>query len=230
MARSTPDFPSRVLAIAVVIAVLLGLLIWFSSGLGTPAESPPAATDEELDPEAAPGTDPGDGPGPDATNPAGPATPDAEELPLEPAVTGGDQITLQLYFLDGSRRLSPLSRQVQAPARLADRAQLAIEQLIDAGEDPGRISPLPAGTVLRELWVSRESGTAFLDFNDDLPDLLGGGSLAEIHAVYSIVGTLTSTFPEIHQVQILLGGRPVDTLNGHLDLSEPLVPLSDWLY
>ena len=91
------------------------------------------------------------------------------------------------------------------------------------------MSPLPPGAAVREVWVS-PGGVAYVDFAGSLPGLLRGGTTAEIMAVYGIIGTLTSTFPEIRLVQILVEGNPVETLTGHLDLSTPLGPLSDWLF
>ena len=43
-------------------------------------------------------------------------------------------------------------------------------------------------------------------------------------AVYSIVNTVAVNFPRIKRVRLLLGGKEVATLKGHLDLREPLVP------
>ena len=38
---------------------------------------------------------------------------------------------------------------------------------------------------------------------------------------YAIVNTLTE-FPEIKRVQILVEGKPVTSISGHMDLTEPL--------
>ena len=70
-----------------------------------------------------------------------------------------------------------------------------------------RLSPLPSGTRVREVWVS-PGGVAYVDFPADFPDTLRSGSLAEIHAVYGVVATLTSSFPNIRSVQFLVNGHP----------------------
>ena len=44
----------------------------------------------------------------------------------------------------------------------------------------------------------------------------------------SIVNTLTD-FPEVKKVQILIDGASVETLSGHLDLSEPLPRMTELL-
>ena len=46
--------------------------------------------------------------------------------------------------------------------------------------------------------------------------------------VGSIVNTLTE-FPEVQKVRILIDGAPVETLSGHMDLSEPLARMTELL-
>ncbi|MBQ5389910.1 MAG: GerMN domain-containing protein, partial [Anaerovibrio sp.] len=48
-----------------------------------------------------------------------------------------------------------------------------------------------------------------------------GGSTGEEMLVGSLVNTLTE-FPEIKKVQILVEGKEIDSLSGHLDLSRPV--------
>ena len=40
--------------------------------------------------------------------------------------------------------------------------------------------------------------------------------------MYSVVNTITTNFPAVHRVQILLDDKPAVTLAGHVDLSRPL--------
>jgi spore germination protein GerM len=82
---------------------------------------------------------------------------------------------------------------------------------------------LPPTTRLRQVFVL-EDGTAYLDFSPELRQGIGGGSEEEILAVYSIVNSVAINIPEIRRVGILINGRPVPTLNGHLDLRRPLRP------
>jgi hypothetical protein len=43
------------------------------------------------------------------------------------------------------------------------------------------------------------------------------------------VNALTSNLPAITSVQILIEGREVDTLAGHLDLRRPIEPDARWV-
>jgi hypothetical protein len=51
-----------------------------------------------------------------------------------------------------------------------------------------------------------------------------GGSRGELLSVYSVVNSLTSNFPAVKRVQILVEDRQVSTLAGHVDLTRPLSP------
>ena len=228
------SFPARVLAIAFVILVGVSLLLIAVNRLGRPAQPPATPTPAAETPAEPPGTStapgaPGggaaaNGEGADAAAPAG-STGDASSR--DAALT--EQVTVQLYLIDvATHELVPRYRRVQAPPTTAARAQVALEELVRAG-GLDVVSPLPPQTVIREVWVSA-SGIAYVDLAEGFPKLLEQGSMAEIHAVYGMIGTLTASFPEIRMVQFLVEEEPVDTFTGHLDLSTPLGPLSDWLY
>ena len=56
-----------------------------------------------------------------------------------------------------------------------------------------------------------------------------GGALDELFTVYSIVNALTVNLPAIQRVQILIDGKEVDTLAGHIDLRHPLQKQLKWV-
>ena len=49
-----------------------------------------------------------------------------------------------------------------------------------------------------------------------------GGTVNELLTVYTIVNALTANLPAVTTVQLLVDGREVDTLAGHVDLRRPL--------
>ena len=49
-----------------------------------------------------------------------------------------------------------------------------------------------------------------------------GGTQDELLTIYSIVDALTSNLPAVSSVQLLVDGKEVDTLAGHIDLRKPL--------
>ena len=56
-----------------------------------------------------------------------------------------------------------------------------------------------------------------------------GGSLDEALAVFALVNALTVNLPDITAVQILIDGKEVDTLAGHIDLRHPLRRALEWV-
>ena len=56
-----------------------------------------------------------------------------------------------------------------------------------------------------------------------------GGSLDELFTVYAIVNSATVNLPAISRVQILIDGKEVDTLAGHVDLRNPLSKNLTWV-
>ncbi|MGM0549094.1 MAG: GerMN domain-containing protein [Bacillota bacterium] len=79
---------------------------------------------------------------------------------------------------------------------------------------------IPKETEL--LDYNLKNKTITLNFNLALKNNHWGGSTGELLTVYSIVNTYTH-LDEIEYVKILLEGQAVETLVGHLDLSQALM-------
>lgn len=146
--------------------------------------------------------------------------------PISPAT---DQATLYYVAANG---LGLVERQVQLPSGAAagvspggaydpiDRSRSVLEAQL-APPPPPLISPFPADTRVRAVYLT-PAGDAFVDLTADVTHGHGGGSLDELLTVYALVNALTMNVPEISAVQILVEGREVDTLVGHVDLRQPL--------
>lgn len=131
------------------------------------------------------------------------------------------RIHVKLFFNESdSDYLAAEDRAVAYKETLHDQAVEVLKELV-AGPQSKLVAIMPQGTTLREVFVTKD-GTAYVDFSPELTANVEGGSQVEINTVYSIVNTLTLNFPTIKRVQVLVDGRMVPTLNGHLDLSRPL--------
>ena len=130
-------------------------------------------------------------------------------------------ITATLFYAsEDGRLLVPVRREVPlAEGPVEQGKQIMIAQL----EPPQAplVSAIPAGTALRAFYVT-ERGEAFVDLSAEAATMHPGGSAAELLTVYTIVNAVTANLPAIMRVQILLDGKEVDTLAGHLDLRRPL--------
>ena len=150
--------------------------------------------------------------------------------PVAPASAPGDQrkITATLYFVgpDGLS-LVPAQREVPFGEPVVEKARRIIETQLAVSTAP-LLSAVPAGTTLRALYIS-ERGDAFVDLRAEVTTKHAGGSMDEILTVYTIVNALTVNLPAITRVQILVDGKEVDTLAGHVDLRNPLAKNLAWV-
>jgi hypothetical protein len=156
--------------------------------------------------------------------------------PVQPTAAGGPaapaepvrKITATLYFisedglaLEGAQREVPFGEPVSEQARHIIEAQLT-------EAPPPLAAAVPPGTTLRALYVS-EKGDAFIDLSPEARRNHPGGALSELFTVYALVDALTVNLPAISRVQILIDGKEVDTLAGHVDLRHPLQKNLRWV-
>jgi hypothetical protein len=78
-----------------------------------------------------------------------------------------------------------------------------------------------AEVKIREVFID-DQGTAYVDFSEALSQTHPGGPWAEMLTLRSIMQTLVANVPEIKRMQILIEGREVETLAGHIDIRRPL--------
>ena len=145
-----------------------------------------------------------------------------------PAPTGSAvrKITATLFYVsEDGMHLTPMQREVPFAAATADQARAIVEAQLAAA--PPLVSAIPPDTKLRDVFMT-ERGDAFVDLSGEVSSRHSGGSLDEIFTVYTIVDALTVNLPAIKRVQILVDGKEVDTLAGHVDLRHPLAKSLDW--
>ena len=146
---------------------------------------------------------------PTATRAAAPAA--AAEL--------GRTIKARLFYVsDDGTRLTSVEREVPF-AEGPEQAREIINAQIALG-DP-LVSAVPPGTALRAVYLT-ERGDAYVDLSREAVTAHPGGTLSELLTVYTIVNALTVNLPAVHSVQILIDGKEVETLAGHVDLRQPL--------
>jgi spore germination protein GerM len=112
------------------------------------------------------------------------------------------------------RREVPLAEGIEAQGR-----QILISQL--AAPPEAYVSPIPTGTTLRAFYVT-ERGDAFVDLSREVTTAHPGGSLTELLTVQAIVNAVIANLPAVKQVQIMVEGKEVDTIAGHVDVRRPL--------
>lgn len=131
-----------------------------------------------------------------------------------------------LYFSDrDGDYLIGEQRKIEKRKEAKEEIKTVIEELIK-GPQKGLIPTLPPRTKCLNVQLDPK-GRAIVNFNKSLAKDHPGGSSGELLTVYSIVNSLTRNFSQIKEVQILIDGKPVETIAGHLSLRQPLTSKSD---
>lgn len=119
---------------------------------------------------------------------------------------------------DGSEKLLPEKITMKDNGKsLPENALIAL--VSTKPQDAKMDDVVPIGTKVRSLKIDKD-GTAYADFSKELAKK-GQGSYGELMLCYAITNTLTE-FKEIKRVQILVEGKKVVTLSGHMDIEDPL--------
>jgi Sporulation and spore germination len=146
----------------------------------------------------------------------------------ESAPPAAPHIKAHLFYVSNDGlRLKPEEREVLFGEGTAAQARRIIEAQLEPPAAPA-VSAIPAGTTLKELFIS-ERGEAYVNLSSEIASNHPGGSIDEILTVYTIVNALTDNLPAIVAVQILIDGHEVDTLAGHVDLRRPLRKNLEWV-
>ena len=134
--------------------------------------------------------------------------------------TPGQNIKAQLFYVaDDGVSLTAVEREVPFGENAVEQAKAIIAAQIAPVEEP-LVSAIPAGTMMRALFITR-GGEAYIDLSRELVGGHPGGSTNELLTIRTIVDALTVNLPAIKAVQLLVDGRELDTLAGHVDLRRP---------
>ncbi len=144
-----------------------------------------------------------------------PAAANPLEAPPEPQ-------EVNLFLLDTTAMgLVPVKIERRLHRELTQRLNQVVTALIQE-TPPNFRNTIPRGTELNGVYIDSQQ-TAYLDFSNHLTDGHIGGTTAEFLTVTAILKTVFDAFPDdIRQVQILIDGKNIETIAGHLNLSQPL--------
>jgi spore germination protein GerM len=145
-----------------------------------------------------------------------PTTESTAAAPVETA-----HITATLYYgsSDG-RALVPVRREVPLATGVVEQGRQILNVQFQDAPQP-YVQVVPKGTKLRAFYIT-ERGDAFVDLSSDVVSAHPGGSLTELLTVYAVVNAITTNLPAVQRVQILVEGKEVDTIAGHVDVRRPL--------
>jgi len=131
-----------------------------------------------------------------------------------------------LYPSEGDLLLHAVPVRLEAGGTPEEAMALVARRYVENKPGEGFFSPFPEGCAVRALFLL-PGGRLVVDLSG--PVTAGSGTSTEALRVYGLVDTLAANFPEVRSVRILVEGRQVETLLGHLDLSQPLPPQREFL-
>ncbi len=112
--------------------------------------------------------------------------------------------------------LVPVNRAITAPAS----PTTALQALLDGPLSHEGLEPsVPPTTRLLGLSIYR--GLATVNFSGEIIRDFNGGALIESFLIQAVVNTLTE-FPEVDRVQFLVEGEPVESIGGHVLITDPI--------
>jgi spore germination protein GerM len=117
--------------------------------------------------------------------------------------------------------LSPIAVDLALSPDPVLRAKQVLNTLL-AGPVNSDLRTLPPDAALLAFYLLPD-GTGIADFSEALATSTPSGIQSEELAVDSITRTLEANVPQIKRLKILIHGQEVDTLAGHLDLTQLFV-------
>jgi len=138
---------------------------------------------------------------------------------LEPAISTPTDVKVKakIFWAAAADRCAPVEIELPLSADPVQRARQVVHALIADPPTPEQRT-IPADTILLGFYVLPE-GTAIADFSDALASEYPSGIMSENLAVDSIARTLESNVSAVRRLKILIHGREVETLAGHVDLT-----------
>jgi len=134
--------------------------------------------------------------------------------------THSKRSTAHLYFADRNNYyLMSEQRVVSHSGNSVDYARAIVEALIK-GPETTLVRTIAADTEFRAIYIVPD-GVCYVDLSQAVGKDHPGGCNSELLTIFSVVNSLILNVPEIKRVKLLIDGKEVQTLAGHIDLAFP---------
>lgn len=118
----------------------------------------------------------------------------------------------------GDNRLYGARNQDQADS---DSVVLRKDAWLVVAEDTIRNYVKSYEVRLLDLYMDKE-GIIYIDFGDELTRNFKGDALEELKIISGLYRGLKSSVPGFTALKILISGREIDSIGGHIDISKPV--------
>ena len=146
--------------------------------------------------------------------------------PTKDAVAKKEKQEVVLYFSDANERfLVPEKRYIPKEENDEAKAKDLVKALLE-GSKTKLISTFPEGATLDNIKID-DKQTAYVSFDKNLIKQHPGGSASEMATIYSLTNTLMRNVNSIKRVKLLIDGKEVDSIRGHVDTRQPFIMNKD---
>ena len=124
-----------------------------------------------------------------------------------------------LFFSETNERfLTMEKRWLAKEMNDEEQAKELVKALIE-GSKSGKVATFPANAELQGIRI-RDNGTADVNFAKSLIKNHPGGSASEMSTIYSLTDTLITNIPAIKRVKILVEGKEISSIKGHISTKQ----------
>ena len=148
------------------------------------------------------------------------AAPASAPSPNSAAASPTGTAARAIYYLGGGDNFGRLYREFHSrPATTAVIRDAVTAMLTVKPFDKDYTSIWPSGTTVRGARVS--GTTAYVDLSGEARNGHSGGQGEDV-SLQQLVYTVTAAAPSVRSVQLLIEGKTVETLWGHVDTTKPI--------
>jgi hypothetical protein len=140
-----------------------------------------------------------------------------------PANASDPVVKARMFWASGEdqTRLAPINVELALSPDPVLRSKQVLNTLL-AGPVDSELRTLPPDAALLAFYLLPD-GTGIADFSEALGTSTPSGIQSEQLAVDSIARTLEANVPQVKRLKILIHGQEMETLAGHLDLTQMFV-------
>ncbi|NTW17671.1 MAG: GerMN domain-containing protein [Syntrophaceae bacterium] len=148
--------------------------------------------------------------------------------PTKGSVAKREKQEVLLYFSDANERfLVAEKRYVLKEESMEGQAKEIVKALLD-GSKTKLVNTFPEKVSLESIRIDDKS-TAHVSFDNKLIQLHPGSCASEMITIYSLTNTLIRNVNGIKRVKLLVDGKEVDSIKGHINARQPFIMNKDMM-
>jgi len=129
----------------------------------------------------------------------------------------------KIYFSDQQERF--LKSEKRFVSKETDNA-LQVKEIVSAlldGSKAGLVNTFPKGVSVKDVKMADE-GIVSVNFSKNLINAYHGSSASEMATIYSLTNSITQNIPSVKKVKILVEGKEIPSIKGHISTSKAFSP------